>query len=140
MAETSVTIDDKADDVQIPPARPSLSTRDEQFLKLLERMSTREYYQQAFNNGIKCTIFEKVFFDRYKSFVKQSRRDEFVNRLQHLDFKSQRTRPLRKAFDRLKVNSLGKEVQAYTQDKFQYYLKYVRKLCNILNTSGLSDP
>lgn len=47
---------------------------------------------------------------------------------------------MRKAFDRMKVNSLSEEVQAYTQDKFQYYLKYVRKLCNVLNTSGLSDP
>lgn len=57
-----------------------------------------------------------------------------------IEFRNQRTKPLRKSFDCMKVNSLAREVQAYTQDKFQYYLKYVRKLCNILNTSGLTSP
>lgn len=48
-------------------------------------------------------------------------------------------RAKRRAFELMKVNSLSSDVRAYIQDKFQYYLKYSRKLSHILNKSILSN-
>lgn len=81
---------------------------------------------------------KRLGFRKCKQFLALSRREEFLVRINNYHFKNRELRPVKRAFERMKINSLSKEVQAYTQDKFQYYLKYVRKLCNIINKSVLS--
>ena len=78
-------------------------------------------------------------FRQCREFLAQRRRDEFLIRVNNFHLRHRELRPMKRAFERMKINSLSKEVQAYTQDKFQYYLKYVRKLCNIVNKSVLSN-
>jgi len=47
-----------------------------------------------------------------------SRRQEFLARIDNYHYKNRELRSLRRAFERMKISYLSKEVQAYTQDKF----------------------
>lgn len=57
-------------------------------------------------------------FRQCKEFLAQCRREEFLVRINNFHFKNRELQPVKRAFERMKINSLSKEVQAYTQDKF----------------------
>lgn len=67
---------------------------------------------------IMIKLQKRRFLHKYKRFITSCRREDFLLRIKNYHYRSRELRAVRKAFEKMKVNSLSAEVQAYTQDKF----------------------